>query len=154
MCHVIKWEYIRFYFRRLYDDYESAAAIGQNHDRRTIRTEMAMWTVGSCMFSISAVGSLFPPVVTLYLALIFTAVARPKDAWDRREPPESVADRCPSSPPPLNLRAPGLFWIGDQTNKLDDDRTGCCCMHLMIAPCRFLVQASLSSKKLLPPSVK
>lgn len=42
-----------------------------------------------------------PPVVTLYLALIFTAVARPKDAWDRREPPESVADI--DAPPALHL---------------------------------------------------
>jgi len=52
-------------------------------------------------FHFSSFGVPVPPVVTLYLALIFTAVARPKDAWHRREPPESVADI--DAPPALHL---------------------------------------------------
>jgi hypothetical protein len=61
------------------------------------------------MFSISAVGWIpVPPVVTLYLALIFTAVWRGQKTHGTEE-----------SPPPASKSqgaGPVLDWIGDQTS--------------------------------------
>jgi hypothetical protein len=52
------------------------------------------------------------PVVTLYLALIFTAVwlAKRRMHGTEESPP-------PAGLPPLNLRAPGLFWTGLETKQ-------------------------------------
>ena len=74
------------------------------------------------MFSISAAGVPVPPVVTLYLALIFTAVARQKDAWDRREPPESVVDIDARPVLHLSISSGRRAYFRLETNRLDDDR--------------------------------